>query len=197
MPEAVSVYVFGEGGKDALVKVGFAVNPLARAKQLRAHLPNGRMLYQRQTLPGPGRKVERAAHQMLRSHCIGGEWFATDAETAVMAVDGAFSTHSAPDVDIDVSAVRSAEFAWVRRVREHMGWSVREFARRSGVQVQTLCRIEAGDVGVSCMIVCRLYAALEQVGWHFNQTIPGSISHGVLLVPPGGAGVRLKDKGGE
>lgn len=50
----------------------------------------------------------------------------------------------APAVDLSASKKTSSEGAAVRRVREALGWSQDELARRAGISRPTIARIESG-----------------------------------------------------
>lgn len=184
MRDGISVYVFGTG--DGLVKVGVSGDTKARAAQLRTGLPNGRMLYERTASVLRGRKAERIAHRLLSAHCIGGEWFATDADTAILAVDGAIDSALEPRIPETKPRADEHLFSWVRVCRIVMGWTIKELAERSVVSVGTINRAEGGDENITCGVADKMLRAFLAVGWTIEQTIPGILSDGLVLHAPNG-----------
>lgn len=189
MTDAVSVYVFGAG--DGLVKVGVSGDTKARAAQLRAMLPGGRMIYERSADNLRSRRAERLAHVQLSTHCIGGEWFAVDADTAIMAVDGAIDVASAMRIKTSTPRPPSGLHSWVKTCRIVMDWTVKEFAARAGVSPPTITKAETADGSMTCAVADKLLRALFAVGWTIEQTIPGVISEGLVLHAPKGHCVSI------
>lgn len=70
----------------------------------------------------------------------------------------------APDEDGNYPAVEYARASLARKLilrREALGWSQAELARRAGIRVETLCRIETGKVTPSLASVDKLDRALR------------------------------------
>ncbi len=69
-----------------------------------------------------------------------------------------------PDADGNYPAVEYAQASLARKIilrREAAGWSQAELARRSGVRVETLCRLESGKVAPTLTTVDKLDRALR------------------------------------
>jgi ribosome-binding protein aMBF1 (putative translation factor) len=72
-----------------------------------------------------------------------------------------------PDADGTYPALDYARASLARKIilhRESLGWSQAELARRSGVRVETLCRIETGKVTPALGTVDKLERALQSGG---------------------------------
>jgi len=74
--------------------------------------------------------------------------------------------------------------AQVRAARGLLNWTVRDLAERSGVHRNTVTNIETGRYSGSSVAMAAIRSAFEAAGVEF---IPEN---------GGGAGVRLKEKGG-
>lgn len=179
----VSVYVFGS--ESGLVKVGVSKDTRARAAQLRLQMPEGRMLYERPSDAPRSWKAERLAHELLSSHRIGGEWFAVDAETAIMAVDGAIDAAVPPRPKASRGRP-SLPMTWPKIGRIVMGWTLNDLSVRSGVSRHTIARLEAGGDDVTCGTVSKVLDAFLAAGCLLKQTIPGIISRGIVMQSPPG-----------
>jgi DNA-binding XRE family transcriptional regulator len=70
-----------------------------------------------------------------------------------------------PDADGHYPAIEYARASLARKLilrRESLGWSQAELARRAGIRVETLCRIETGKVTPSLASVDKLDRALRK-----------------------------------
>ena len=70
-----------------------------------------------------------------------------------------------PDADGNYLAIEYARASLARKLilrREALGWSQAELARRAGIRVETLCRIETGMVTPSLASVDKLDRALRK-----------------------------------
>lgn len=89
---------------------------------------------------------------------------------------------------LDTAAMLTA--AQIRAARAWLGWTQAQLADASGVDIQTLKFIEQGRTkDPRSSSLDKIEAAFEGAGLEFLD--PGK------PLPPGGAGVRLKEKGGE
>ena len=70
-----------------------------------------------------------------------------------------------PDEDGNYPAVEYARASLARKIirrREKVGWTQAELARRAGLRVETLCRLETGKVTPSTATVDKLDRALRK-----------------------------------
>lgn len=67
-------------------KVGIARNPEERLHQVQAGNPRLLCLYDKWDVRPWAVRVESGAHQMLKDHSVGREWFSADRNTCIEAI---------------------------------------------------------------------------------------------------------------
>lgn len=79
-----SVYVIGAAGHPT--KIGIALDPVQRLRDIQVGCPHRLRLYFAEPIPSGARLIEKACHARLSDHRVSGEWFSIDADTAIETV---------------------------------------------------------------------------------------------------------------
>ena len=176
------MYVYVIGSDNGPQKIGIALDPEARAYNLRLAYPMPVTVQGSFELASQAsaRRVERIAHRTLRERRMAGEWFDVLPADAIQAVQTAI--HAAQDVDhkVHVSMITGSQ---IRAARALIGWKQSDLAAASGVSEISIKNIERGATDPRASTLGALQAAFDRAGVIFLD--PGDARDG-------GHGVRLK-----
>ena len=100
----------------------------------------------------------------IQTVVLGGERFVILPEAEFVRLGGSMPPVDAKGRMPAVSALRAVLARDIVRDREKLGWSQAELARRAGIRVETLNRIETGKRTPSVATVDKIDAALKSAG---------------------------------
>lgn len=185
MPSKIThIYVIATRG--GLLKLGRAVSPTGRLSSIQTHSPLPIHLVHSEPVPiAIGTAVEREAHHSLRATLSRGEWFKTDAATAIDAIKRAVIAVNAPSYkqkpvirttlrrkkNYSGDQSKGARAQWWRENILAMSRPV--FARLIGASVSTVERYETNRVHESNWTYYRLACAAvdaDLIGWEWPKT---------------------------
>lgn len=164
-------FVYVIQAENGPVRIGVSDNPHRQLSTLRNGSSTHFELVYIGVVSGDLRAVERRTHQILSDNLIAGDWFRTtqdDAVTAIVRASAEFgSTLERTDIAV-ASGTPTTSIRQVKAARALLGWSQEELARRSGVSVVTIKRLEKVDdhepIGGRLSTAMALQGALEAAG---------------------------------
>jgi hypothetical protein len=152
LPLPAQAYVYVIGTSAGPKKVGVAEDITQRLTRLQTGNPAPLKCYHSRSVPKCiAAQVERAAHKLLSTKRVSGEWFDVELDEAKVAIDLAIAEADEKVLEAlqtGMGYAGSLTGIQLKAGRILARWSVKDLAERSGIDVKDIQRIEKDKVPV-------------------------------------------------
>ncbi len=179
-------HIYVIGASENLKKIGITRNPPGRLRNLQTANPAKLQLeYLKQCEEHEAVRLEREVHKRFSADRLAGEWFAINAETAVVGIEsvavelGVPLLAAAPLVNEQGRTANKSHFGMAtssalisgvqcRIARAGLDWSIRQVADKTEIHHNTIGRIERGAEATPTTLRT-LQKLFEAHGFRFSE----------------------------